>query len=42
MKTIKVLIYHKESHMYKNLLRDAQFLLHNRCWIWEIFTNYLI
>jgi len=39
-KTITVLIYHKESHMYKNLLRDAQSLLHNRCSFWEKFTNY--
>jgi len=29
-KTITVLIYHKEIHMYKDLLRDAQSLFHNR------------
>jgi len=39
-KTITVLIYHKEIHMYKDLLRDAQSLFHNRCSFWEIFTNY--
>jgi len=39
-KTITVLIYHKEIHMYKDLLRDAQSLFHNRCWFWEKFTNY--
>jgi len=29
-KTITVLIYHKEIHMYKDLLKDAQSLFHNR------------
>ena len=24
-------IYHVFSHLYKNMLRDAQSLLHNRC-----------
>ena len=39
-KTITVLIYHKEIHMYKDLLRDAQSLFHNRSSFLEIFTNY--
>ena len=39
-KTITVLIYHKEIHMYKDLLKDAQYLFHNRWLFWENFTNY--
>ncbi len=39
-KTITVLIYHKEIHMYKDLLRDAQSLFHQQMLFFEKFSNY--